>query len=66
MDLPPNLGEAVMALSPEEQVAFVAHLDGGTSAEWLSSWLRRRGTPVSATTIRTHRRALKTEGRVQV
>jgi hypothetical protein len=46
----------------EEREALVPHLLGQTSADWLSSILRIHGHDVSATTIRTYRRALRQEG----
>lgn len=41
-----------------EQLAFSPHLLGETSADWLSTTLRRHGHDVSATTIRTYRRSV--------
>ena len=42
--------------------AFLPHLLGTTSAEYLADWLRRHGTPVSASSIRTYRRGLHRDG----
>lgn len=53
---------AIDTLPPEAQVRFHEHIAGGTSAEWLSNWLRRIGQPVSATTIKTYRRTSKQNG----
>lgn len=55
----PKLKQAWEAMTPERKEAFLPHLLGGTSADWLSSWLRRAGTPVSATQIKVYRRNLK-------
>lgn len=52
---PPVLAEALRVQHPERQEAFIAHLEGGTSADYLADWLKRAGTPVSATTIKTWR-----------
>lgn len=52
----PTLTAALNAMDPEKQEAFLAHLKGGTSAEFLSDWLKRNGTPVSATTLKVNRK----------
>lgn len=57
-EFPPKLAEALAKHDPERRAAFVKHLHGGTSADFLSGWLGRAGTPVSATTIKTYRRSL--------
>lgn len=57
--MPPVLGEALGKLSRERREAFLPHLHGGTSAEFLSDWLGRAGVPVSATTIKRYRRTLQ-------
>lgn len=62
MNLPPTLEAALLALSPEAQGRFIEHLKGGTSADYLADWLARSGKPVSASTIRTYRRATKQKG----
>ncbi|MFD7259294.1 hypothetical protein [Streptomyces sp. NPDC059874] len=58
----PTLHDIYAAMTEAEQGAFAPHLLGETSADWLSSTLRRAGHDVSATTIRTYRRALRQEG----
>ncbi|WP_406192270.1 hypothetical protein OH733_05580 [Streptomyces griseus] len=58
----PTLTDIYAAMTEAEQVAFVPHLLGETSADWLSLILRKGGHDVSATTIRTYRRALRQEG----
>lgn len=52
----PKLRAAWEAMSQERREAFLPHLLGGTSANWLSNWLTRAGTPVGATTIKDYRR----------
>ncbi|MCX5236263.1 hypothetical protein OG824_13740 [Streptomyces prunicolor] len=49
-------------LTEGERYALAPHLLGETSADWLSTTLRRFGHDVSATTIRTYRRAIRQEG----
>lgn len=58
----PTLTDIYAAMTLGEQTAFAPHLLGETSADWLSATLRRFGYDVSATTIRTYRRALRQEG----
>jgi hypothetical protein len=60
--VPPVLQAALANLSPKVQGAFTEHLVGGTSADYLSGWLARMGTPVGATTIKSYRRALRQRG----
>lgn len=55
----PKLKQALSAMTPERREAFLPHLLGGTSANWLSDWLRRAGTPVSATSLKEYRSTLK-------
>ena len=55
----PKLGAAWAAMDTAKRAAFRPHLLGTTSAEYLSGWLARAGTPVSASTIRTYRRSLR-------
>lgn len=50
------------AMSGFTRAAFRPHLLGDTSAEYLSDWLRRHGSPVSASTIRAYRRSLRQTG----
>lgn len=67
-DLPGTPGptlEGIWAqLGPEAREALLPHLVGETSADWLSTTLSRHGHYVSASTIRTYRRALRLEGGV--
>lgn len=56
-----RLLEIVSELEEAEGNAVMQHLAGDTSAEWLSSVLTDAGYPVSATTIRTQRRAWRRE-----
>ncbi|MGW1040069.1 hypothetical protein [Streptomyces sp. NPDC002547] len=58
----PTLIDIWSALTEEEREALAPHLIGETPADWLSSVLRRFGHDVSASTIRTYRRALRQEG----
>lgn len=54
-----NVLEAALVQLPKEGYdAFMDHLKGGTSADYLSNWLARYGYPVSATTLKTYRRKL--------
>lgn len=57
-DVPPVLAEALGRHDPERREAFMKHLTGGTSAEYLSNWLTRAGTPVGETTIKKYRRSI--------
>ena len=59
----PRLTDAVNAMTEVTRAAFLPHLLGETSAEYLADWLTRHGTPVSASTIRTYRRALRQAAR---
>ncbi|AKY03726.1 hypothetical protein AVT26_gp44 [Streptomyces phage Lannister] len=54
------------ALTPAERQLFKPVLLGSASAEWLADLLRSEGHEVSASTIRTYRRALRREGAVSV
>lgn len=56
---PPTLQALLSELTAPQRAALVAHLIGGTSADWISNTLRDFGHSVSATTIRTYRRSLK-------
>lgn len=56
--LPPVLAKALSA-HPEAHDRFLEHVEGGTSADYLSDWLTRAGTPVSATTIKQFRRTTR-------
>lgn len=53
---PPSLVSAYNSLTSDRRAAFHDHLTGGTSADYLSDWLKRAGHQVSATTIRTFRK----------
>ena len=65
-DLPgqpgPKLRDAWDGMNAAERVAFMPHILGTTSAEYLADWLSRAGWPVSASTIRTYRRSLRQIG----
>ncbi|MFF3249762.1 hypothetical protein ACFYWP_01860 [Actinacidiphila glaucinigra] len=65
-DLPgepgPTLSAIWGALTDAERYALSIHLLGETPADWLSTTLRRFGHDVSASTIRTYRRAIRQEG----
>ncbi|MEU7570359.1 hypothetical protein [Micromonospora sp. NPDC049240] len=52
-----KLQAAIDGMTDTIRRAFVRHLEGETSAEYLSDWLERYGTPVSASSIRAYRRA---------
>ncbi|MEU8835223.1 hypothetical protein OG763_38095 [Streptomyces sp. NBC_01230] len=58
----PTLRDIYAAMNEDEQGALAPHILGETSADWLSTTLRRHGHDVSATTIRTYRRSLRQEG----
>ncbi|MEU9126555.1 hypothetical protein AB0D08_00305 [Kitasatospora sp. NPDC048540] len=60
----PSLAAIFDSMSLGEQLALVPHLLGETSADWLAGVLRKYGHEVSATTIRTYRRALRQEASV--
>lgn len=55
----PKLQQAIEKMPAACVAPFTNHLLGGTSADWLSDWLDSAGTPVSASSIRTYRRALQ-------
>jgi hypothetical protein len=61
-----RLAEILAALEPRGREALKLHLLGDTSADWLARILTDEGYPISATSIRTYRQALKmhNEGRV--
>ncbi|QDP44247.1 hypothetical protein KGG70_gp37 [Streptomyces phage Celia] len=58
----PSLEAIWGALSEAERDALRPHLLGDTSADWLSAVLKKYGREVSASTIRTYRRALRQSG----
>lgn len=49
---------ALHGVGGEAANALLAHLEGGTSANYLADWLTRAGHPVSATTVKAYRRRL--------
>lgn len=51
-----KLDVALASVGQEAREAFLDHLQGGTSANWLSDWLSRAGHPVGATTIKDYRK----------
>lgn len=55
----PKLQQAYDGMPANCRDPFRNHLLNGTSADWLSYWLGLAGTPVSASSIRTYRRALE-------
>lgn len=55
------LADALAKMDDQTREAFLEHLDGGTSANWLSDWLTRFGAPVSPTTLKGAR-AQRREG----
>lgn len=58
---PPALAGVWGDLAGLERDALLPHLLGGTSAEWLANLLSTHGYRISASTIRTYRRALRME-----
>lgn len=58
-DPPPSVQKALSSYTDEYRTLILAHLRGGTSCNWLSDWLHRSGTPVSATTLKKYRRSLQ-------
>ncbi|AWY07609.1 hypothetical protein SEA_YOSIF_45 [Streptomyces phage Yosif] len=65
MPLPPGspaLDTIWDKLGDRERDLFFDHLMGGTSADWLATTLRKYGHEVSASTIRTYRRAVRQSG----
>lgn len=57
-EMPTVLAKALERQSLQRREAFLTHLTNGTSADYLSDWLARAGTPVSATTLKLYRRSL--------
>lgn len=51
-----KLKAALEAVGTEAREGFLTHLEGGTSANYLSDWLTRAGHPIGATTIKDYRR----------
>ena len=62
----PTLEGVWQGMDEVTRSAFLSHLLGGTSADWLAGVLKKHGHQVSATTIKTYRQSLKTEGSVKV
>lgn len=63
----PRLEAVYASLEDEEKAALVQVLvDSPTPAEVISSILAQNGYAVSASTIRTYRRALRREGVISV
>jgi hypothetical protein len=60
----PRLTAIWEALTEEERAALAQHLLQGTPAEVLAELLHAFGHPISASTIRTYRRALRREASV--
>ena len=60
-----KLAVVLNELSEEASAVVEEHLLGGCSAEWLAEQLTDTGYPVSASTIRTQRRAWRREGVVK-
>lgn len=58
----PTLRAIWERLTEGERYALAKHLLGETPADWLSITLRKFGHDVSASTIRTYRRAIRQEG----
>ncbi|XVS66052.1 hypothetical protein ACQPYE_08365 [Actinosynnema sp. CA-299493] len=58
----PTLTALWDGLSPDQRAALRPHLLGDTSADWLASLLREHGLSVSASTIRSYRRAIRQKG----
>lgn len=59
-----RLKEVVYELPLAERTAFLDHLHGGTSAEWLARTLKNAGHPIGATTLKSYRAAARDmEGR---
>lgn len=56
--MPPVLQSALIAIGSQAASRFLEHLKGGTSANYLSDWLRRAGCPVSATTLKQYRKEI--------
>lgn len=54
--VPEALARALDEMGVEGRDAFVPHLLGGTSADYLADWLERAGLPCRATTIKRYRR----------
>ena len=50
---------AIDALPLKARITLLAHIEGGTSAEYIAGWLTRFGHPVSATTVKAYRRRLR-------
>lgn len=58
-----KVDEVLSEVGEEARNALLAHLEGGTSANWISDWLKRAGHPVGPTTLKEYRRRLKDDSR---
>lgn len=59
-----RLAEVLGELNSKRREAFVGHLLGGTSADWLARTMKQGGVPIGATTIKRYRAAVRDmEGR---
>lgn len=61
IEAPPRLSAALEAMSETARAAFMEHLSGGTSADWLAEECKRAGIQLGATTIKNYRRTLRQE-----
>jgi hypothetical protein len=59
---PPSLDQLWGNLSPRQKAALLPHLTGNTSADWIAQTLTIGGHRLSASTIRTYRRAIRQNG----
>jgi hypothetical protein len=53
----PSIERALASMGKEVREVFLEHVDGGTSANFLSDWLTRAGHPVSSTVLKGFRRS---------
>lgn len=56
--VPPVIAKAYAALTEERQAKFDLAFKGGVPAELLATFLTTAASPVSASSIRTYRRAI--------
>ena len=57
----PPLGDALATLDERTRAAFLAHLDGYTSAQWLADTLTEHGIPTSPTSVKRLREQRRKE-----